>query len=74
MSCAIFLNGEYEDEEFYLRQFAVAQVVVAADGGHAFLRRGQLDDEVIRLKADDFTTYGARGTPFCAAAASGRGC
>ena len=39
MSCAIFLNGEYEDERYYLRQFDAAQAVVAADGGHAFLRR-----------------------------------
>ncbi len=39
MSCAIFLNGEYEDERFYLRQCDAAQTVVAADGGHAFLRR-----------------------------------
>ena len=42
MTCAIFLNGEYEDEEFYLRQYAAAHVVVAADGGHAFLRRHDL--------------------------------
>jgi hypothetical protein len=39
LSCAVFLNGEYDDEDFYLRQFAAAQVVVAADGGHRFLRR-----------------------------------
>ena len=42
MTCAIFLNGEYEDEEFYLRQYAEAHAVVAADGGHAFLRRHDL--------------------------------
>ncbi len=42
MTCAIFLNGEYEDEGFYLRQYAAAHVVVAADGGHAFLRRHDL--------------------------------
>ena len=39
MSCAVFLNGEYDDEDFYREQFAAAQVVVAADGGHRFLRR-----------------------------------
>jgi thiamine pyrophosphokinase len=39
VSCAIFLNGEYEDEGFYLRQCGAALAVVAADGGHAFLRR-----------------------------------
>ena len=56
MSCAIFLNGEYEDEEFYLRQFAVAQVVVAADGGHAFLRRRGLWP---RLLIGDFDSLDA---------------
>jgi len=39
MTCAIFLNGEYEDERYYVRQLDAAQAVVAADGGHAFLRR-----------------------------------
>ncbi len=56
MSCAIFLNGEYEDEEFYLRQFAAAQVVVAADGGHAFLRRHDLWP---RLLIGDFDSLDA---------------
>jgi thiamine pyrophosphokinase len=56
VSCAIFLNGEYEDEEFYLRQFAAAQVVVAADGGHAFLRRHDLWP---RLLIGDFDSLDA---------------
>ena len=56
MSCAIFLNGEYEDESFYLGQFAAAQVVVAADGGHAFLRRHGLWP---RLLIGDFDSLDA---------------
>jgi thiamine pyrophosphokinase len=39
MSCAVFLNGEYEDDTYYLRAREKASLVVAADGGHAFLRR-----------------------------------
>lgn len=39
MTCAILLNGEYEDDAYYLRQIEAARVVVAADGGHRFLRR-----------------------------------
>ncbi len=39
MTCAILLNGDYEDDAYYLRQVDAAQAVVAADGGHAFLRR-----------------------------------
>jgi thiamine pyrophosphokinase len=39
VTCVICLNGEYEDEDYYLRQVDAAQAVVAADGGHAFLRR-----------------------------------
>ena len=39
MACAILLNGDYEDDDYYLRQIDAAQAVVAADGGHAFLRR-----------------------------------
>ena len=39
MTCAILLNGEYEDEAYYLRAVDAAQAIVAADGGHAFLRR-----------------------------------
>jgi len=39
MTCVILLNGDYEDDAYYLRQVDAAQAVVAADGGHAFLRR-----------------------------------
>ena len=39
MTTVICLNGEYEDDAWYLRQVDAAQAVVAADGGHAFLRR-----------------------------------
>ena len=39
MTCAILLNGDYEDDAYYLAQIDAAQAVVAADGGHAFLRR-----------------------------------
>ncbi len=39
MTTVICLNGQYEDEVWYLRQVDAAQAVVAADGGHAFLRR-----------------------------------
>jgi thiamine pyrophosphokinase len=39
VTCVICLNGEYEDEDYYLRQVDAAQAVVAADGGHGFLRR-----------------------------------
>jgi thiamine pyrophosphokinase len=39
MTCAILLNGDYEDDAYYLRLVDAAQAVVAADGGHAFLRR-----------------------------------
>ena len=39
MTTTIFLNGVYEDETFYLDRFRAATFVIAADGGHAFLRR-----------------------------------
>jgi len=39
VTTVICLNGEYEDDAWYLRQVDAAQAVVAADGGHAFLRR-----------------------------------
>ena len=39
MTTVICLNGEYEDDAWYLSQVDAAQAVVAADGGHAFLRR-----------------------------------
>jgi len=42
MTAAIFLNGEYEDAAYYLRARERASFVVAADGGHAFLRRHDL--------------------------------
>ena len=56
MSCAVFLNGEYGDEDFYLRQFAAAHEVVAADGGYAFLRRHGLRP---RLLVGDFDSLDA---------------
>jgi len=56
VTCAIFLNGEYDDDDFYLRQFAAAQVVVAADGGHRFLRRHGLWP---RLLVGDFDSLDA---------------
>ena len=39
MTVAVLLNGDYEDDGWYLRRVDAAQAVVAADGGHAFLRR-----------------------------------
>lgn len=39
MTCVILLNGDYEDEAWHVRQIEAAQVVVAADGGHRYLRR-----------------------------------
>jgi thiamine pyrophosphokinase len=39
MTVAVLLNGDYEDDAWYLRQVDAAQAIVAADGGHAFLRR-----------------------------------
>jgi thiamine pyrophosphokinase len=36
---AVFLNGDYEDDRFYVARFHEAGLVIAADGGHAFLRR-----------------------------------
>jgi thiamine pyrophosphokinase len=39
MTCVILLNGEYEDDAYYLRQIEAARVVVAVDGGHRILRR-----------------------------------
>lgn len=39
MTAAIFLNGDYEDDAYYLRARERVSLVVAADGGHAFLRR-----------------------------------
>ncbi len=39
MTVAVLLNGDYEDDAWYLRRVDAAQAVVAADGGHAFLRR-----------------------------------
>lgn len=56
MTCAVFLNGEYDDDEFYLRQFAAARVVVAADGGQRFLRRHGLWP---RLLVGDFDSLDA---------------
>jgi thiamine pyrophosphokinase len=47
VTCAVFLNGEYEEEAFYLRAFASATPVIAADGGHAFLRRHGLWPDVL---------------------------
>lgn len=64
MTGAIFLNGEYEDDAYYLRARERASLVVAADGGHAFLRRhglwpdllvGDFDslDETLLLEAQE---------------------
>lgn len=39
MTGAVFLNGDYEDDAYYLRARERASLVVAADGGHAFLRK-----------------------------------
>ena len=39
MTVAVLLNGDYEDDAWYLRRVDAARAVVAADGGHAFLRR-----------------------------------
>jgi thiamine pyrophosphokinase len=39
VTTAIFLNGTYEDDAFYLERFRDATFVIAADGGHAFLHR-----------------------------------
>jgi thiamine pyrophosphokinase len=56
VTCAVFLNGEYDDDDFYLRQFAAARVVVAADGGQRFLRRHGLWP---RLLVGDFDSLDA---------------
>lgn len=47
MSTAIFLNGEYEDDGFYVARYREAGLVIAADGGHAFLRRHDLWPQVV---------------------------
>ena len=47
MSCAVFLNGDYEDEAFYRARYEAAQGVVAVDGGHHFLRRLGLWPDVL---------------------------
>jgi len=47
----VFVNGEYEDEEFYRRLFAAADLTVAADGGAGFLLRNGLVPDVL---AGDF--------------------
>jgi len=44
---AIFLNGDYEDDAFYAARYAAASLVVAADGGYAFLRRLGLRSHVL---------------------------
>ena len=47
MTCAIVLNGEYEDEAWYRREVEAARLVVAADGGHHLLRRLDLWPQVL---------------------------
>jgi len=48
LATAIFANGDYEDDEFYLRRFDAADRVIAADGGLAFLHRhGRWPEAVI---------------------------
>lgn len=44
---AIFANGEYEDDAYYLRRFEQAERVIAADGGFVFLHRHGLLPEVL---------------------------
>ena len=44
---AVFVNGEYEDEEFYRCLFAAADLTVAADGGAGFLLRNGLVPDVL---------------------------
>ena len=43
----VFVNGEYEDEEFYRRLFAAGDLTVAADGGAGFLLRNGLVPDVL---------------------------
>jgi thiamine pyrophosphokinase len=44
---AVFLNGEYEDEEYYRGVFARATRVIAADGGARFLITRGLRPDVL---------------------------
>jgi len=61
----VFLNGEYEDEAFYRARFAAASLVVAADGGHSFLRRQGLWPHVL---AGDFDSLDEAAVAEAAAA------
>jgi hypothetical protein len=43
----VFVNGEYEDDGFYRRRFAGADLTIAADGGARFLLRAGLLPDVL---------------------------
>jgi thiamine pyrophosphokinase len=43
----VFVNGEYEDDGFYRRLFAGADLTIAADGGARFLLRAGLLPDVL---------------------------
>jgi thiamine pyrophosphokinase len=47
VTTAIFANGDYEDDAYYLERFARARRVIAADGGYAFLHRHGLAPEAL---------------------------
>ena len=65
-ACAVvFVNGEYEDEDFYRRLFAAADLVVAADGGAGFLLRNGLVPDVL---VGDFDSLAAEQVEKLAAA------
>lgn len=65
-SAVIFVNGEYEDDEFYRRLFAAADLTIAADGGARFLVRSGLTPDLVvgdfdSLASDDLDALAAAG-------------
>ena len=55
-TAVVFVNGEYEDDEFYRRLWAAADLTIAADGGARFLVRAGLTPDLI---VGDFDSLGA---------------